>query len=520
MNLARYFLDHNLERRADKVAVRYTPPTDGPLGGPEQQWTYADMYAWSNRVGNHLRALGTREEDRVLFALTDTPAFAAHWFGALRIGAVVAMMNPGVTAEDWAYYLAYSRAAVLVTERCFADAFAAEIAFALNRGQLRGVIVVDAPLDLAAQATLGDTCTTADSSLDDPSVWLFSSGSTGKPKACMHVNGDFVFNTENYAKKVLGIREDDVTLGVPKLFFGYATGTNLMFPWAVGATTCLFSERATPETMLTHIARYKPTILTNVPTMIHRMLEHPLCATTDLSSLRMVLSAGEALPAELYRRWVDRTGVEILDGIGSAELFHIYLSNRPGAVKLGTLGTPVPGYTLRLVDGTGADVPPGEIGTLLVGTDDPYAGTSNAFGYHRDRAKSRDTFRGAWTATGDQLRVDEDGYYVYCGRGDDLLKIGGVYVSPTEVENCLLTHPSVREAAIVGVEKDGLVTSVACVVVTVETPGLDREIQEHVKSRLAPYKYPRFVRFYEVLPRNDRGKVARNELKRALVGTL
>lgn len=526
MNLTRYFLDHNLEHRAEKIALRYTPPGRGasdltpPLDTPEQVWTFGAMYAWSNRAGNHLRALGLREEDRVLFALTDCPAFAAHWFGALRVGGVVAMMNPGVTAEDWAYYLAYTRAAVLVTERCFADEHAELIAFALHRGQLRGVIVVDAPLDLAMQATLGDECSTVDSSPDDPSVWLFSSGSTGKPKACMHVNSDFVFNTESYAKKVLGIREDDVTLGVPKLFFGYATGTNLMFPWAVGATTCLYSERATPETMLTHIARYRPTILTNVPTMIHRMLEHPLCSTTDLSSLRMVLSAGEALPAELYRRWVERTGVEILDGIGSAELFHIYLSNRPGQVKLGTLGTPVPGYTLKLVDGDGSEVPRGEIGTLLVGTDDPDAGASNAYGYHRDRAKSRDTFRGAWTKTGDQLRVDEDGHYVYCGRGDDLLKIGGVYVSPTEVENCLLTHPLVREVAIVGVEKDGLVTSVACVVVSQQGDGLDRDIQDHVKTRLAPHKYPRFVRFYDVLPRNDRGKVARSELKRALLGTL
>jgi acyl-coenzyme A synthetase/AMP-(fatty) acid ligase len=234
----------------------------------------------------------------------------------------------------------------------------------------------------------------------------------------------------------------------------------------------------------------------------------------------MVLSAGEALPAELYRRWTERTGVEILDGIGSAELFHIYLTNAPGDVKLGTLGRPVPGYTLKLVDDQGTEVAQGEIGTLIVGTDDPWAGTSNAWGYHRDRAKSRDTFRGAWTHTGDQFRVDEDGRYVYCGRADDLLKVGGVYVSPVEVENCLLTHPSVREAAVIGVERDGLVTTVACIVPTERTEGLDRAIQDFVKSRLAPHKYPRFVRFYEVLPRNDRGKVARGELRRALLGTL
>jgi benzoate-CoA ligase family protein len=515
MNLASYFLDHNLPERAHKVAVRYTPP-----GGLEQSYTFHQMHVWSNRVGNRLRSMQLREEDRVLFALDDTPEFAAHWFGALRVGGVVAMMNPGVTSDDWAYYLEYTRAAVLVTARSYADQHAARIAHALRHGQLRGTVIVDDPLHCAITEAMPEACTTADSALDDPGVWLFSSGSTGKPKACMHVNGDFIFNTERYAKAVLGIREDDVTLGVPKLFFGYATGTNLMFPWAVGATTCLYSERSTPEIVLAHIARYKPTILTNVPTMIHRMLEHPACDTTDLSSLRMVLSAGEALPAELYRRWTERTGVEILDGIGSAELFHIYLTNAPGDVKLGTLGRPVPGYTLKLVDDQGTEVAQGEIGTLIVGTDDPWAGTSNAWGYHRDRAKSRDTFRGAWTHTGDQFRVDEDGRYVYCGRADDLLKVGGVYVSPVEVENCLLTHPSVREAAVIGVERDGLVTTVACIVPTERTEGLDRAIQDFVKSRLAPHKYPRFVRFYEVLPRNDRGKVARGELRRALLGTL
>lgn len=530
MNLARYFLDHNLAHREAKVALRYTPPP-GPNGerGVEQRHTFAQVHVRSNRVGNTLRELGVREEDRVLFALDDTPEFATHWFGALRIGAVVAMMNPGVPGDDWAYYLHYTRAAVLITSRTYADQHAAHIANAVRNGQLRSTLVVDDPLHVALTDAMPGDCTVADSSLDDPAVWLFSSGSTGKPKACMHVNGDFIFNTENYARLVLGIHEEDVTLGVPKLFFGYATGTNLMFPWAVGATTCLFSERAAPETMLGHIAHYRPTILTNVPTMIHRMLEHPLCATTDLSSLRMVLSAGEALPAELYRRWTERTGVEILDGIGSAELFHIYLSNRPGDVKLGTLGRAVPGYQLKLVDDAGNDVQTGEIGTLLVGTDDPVAGASNAYGYHRDRAKSRDTFRGAWTMTGDQFRVDEDGRYVYCGRADDLLKVGGVYVSPTEVENCLLTHPRVREAAIVGVEREGLVTTVACVVVTAgeggdgsvrNQDGLDRELQDFVKKSLAPHKYPRFVRFFEVLPRNDRGKVARSELKRALVGTL
>ncbi len=496
MNLAAYFLDHNLPARAEKVALRYRADA----------YTFSEMAAWSCRFGSHLRALGVREEDRVLLALDDTPEFAAAWFGVVRVGAVVAMMNPGVPPKDWAYYLTYTRARVLVTTAAFAAANVDAIA-AARGDQLAAVIVVDTD-DAAIQARSAD-CPYGRTLPDDPAAWLFSSGSTGAPKACVHAAHDFIFNTEQYAKAVLGIREHDITLGVPKLFFGYATGTNLLFPWAVGATSCLFSERATADEVLANITRYRPTIVTNVPTMIHRMLEHPACDTTDLSSIRMVLSAGEALPAELYTRWVARTGVEILDGIGSAEMFHIYITNFPGDVRVGTLGRLVPGYEARIVGEDELPVSPGEIGTLWV------KGASNAICYHQDRAKTRVTFRGEWTTTGDQFRIDAEGRFVYCGRADDLLKVGGVYVSPTEVENCLLTHPAVRECAIVGVERDGLVTTVAFVVAT--HPGDDalaRALQDHVKTRLAPYKYPRMVRFADVLPRNDRGKVARAELKR------
>lgn len=496
MNLAAAFLDHNLATRAEKVALRTE------LGA----WTFREMHEASCRYGNVFRAAGVREEDRVLLALNDGQPFAAAWFGIVRIGAVVTMMNPGVPPEDYAYYLRYTRARVLVTEQKFyvanREAIEAALGTSLNR-----VLVVDR--DDAEIAAASASCAYGDVGPDDPSVWLFSSGSTGKPKGCVHVNRDFVFNTEAYAKGVLGIREDDVTLGVPKLFFGYATGTNLMFPWAVGATTCLFPERSTPEAMLKHIAHFRPTIVTNVPTMIHKMLEHPDCATTDLSSVRLVLSAGEALPGELYKRWIERTGVEILDGIGSAEMFHIYITNYPGDVRVGTLGKLVPGYEAKIVGDDERPVAPGDIGTLWV------KGPSNAICYHQDRAKTRVTFRGEWTTTGDQFCQDADGYFIYCGRADDLLKVGGVYVSPTEVENCLLTHDAVRECAIVGVERDGLMTTVAFVVATyVGDDALARELQEHVKRRLAPHKYPRLVRFADVLPRNDRGKVARAELKR------
>lgn len=489
MNLAAYFLDHNLATRADKVALR---TVDGA-------WTFREMHHWSCRMGNLYRELGVREEDRVLLALSDGPAFAAAWFGVVRIGAVVTMMNPGVAPEDWAYYLRYTRARVIVTERAFYDQ---------HRDVIGAVPCVVVDRDAEQIDTMPDECPYGDTGVDDPVVWLFSSGSTGKPKGCVHSSGDFIFNTEAYARQVLGIREDDVTLGVPKLFFGYATGTNLMFPWAVGATTCLFPERATPEAVLGHIRHFRPTILTNVPTMIQRMLDHPDCGATDFSSVRFVLSAGEALPGALYERWVRRTGVEILDGIGSAELFHIYISNTPGDVKVGTLGKLVPGYEARIVDEAGREVGPGEIGTLWV------KGPSNAIWYHGDRSKSRATFRGEWTVSGDQFCVDEEGRYRYCGRADDLLKVGGVFVSPIEVENCILAHPAVGEVAVVGFERDGLTLTAAFVVATGDL-GV-RQVQEWVKSQLAPHKYPREVRFLDVLPRTDRGKVARADLKRLL----
>lgn len=489
MNLAAYFLDHNLAARADKVALRTVTGS----------WTFAEMHRWSCQMGNRYRELGVREEDRVLLALSDGPEFAAAWFGIVRIGAVVTMMNPGVAPEDWAYYLRYTRARVLVTEQAFYDQ---------HRDVIGDVPVIVIERDAALIRALPGDCPYGDTGVDDPAVWLFSSGSTGKPKGCVHSSGDFIFNTEAYARQVLRIREDDVTLGVPKLFFGYATGTNLMFPWAVGATTCLFPERATPEAVLGHIRRFRPTILTNVPTMIQRMLDHPECDGTDFSSIRFVLSAGEALPGALYERWVRRTGVEILDGIGSAELFHIYISNYPGDVKVGTLGKLVPGYEAKIVDEAGHEVGPGEIGTLWV------KGPSNAIWYHGDRPKSRATFRGEWTVSGDQFCVDEEGRYRYCGRADDLLKVGGVFVSPIEVENCILAHHAVGEVAVVGFERDGLTLTAAFVVATGELTA--REVQEWVKAQLAPYKYPREVRFVDVLPRTDRGKVARAELKRAL----
>jgi benzoate-CoA ligase family protein len=357
----------------------------------------------------------------------------------------------------------------------------------------------------------------ADTHLHDVAGWLFTSGSTGQPKAAVHFHEDYAFNIRHYAQGVLGIREGDVTAGVPKLFFGYATGTDLMFPFSVGGSTALFSERSTPETVLDAVQRFRPTILTAVPTMIGKMLAHEeRHGHADLSSLRLVLSAGEKLPEALQRQWLERCGVEILDGIGSAELFHIYISNRPGAVRVGSLGQAVPGYDCRVVDESGAELPRGQVGRLHV------RGESSALCYWQAHQKSKETFAGDLVITGDLFRQDEQGCFWYEGRADELIKVGGVFAAPHEIEGCLLEHPAVAECGVVGwKDAEGLEKPKAFVVARAghhpagETAALAlaAELQAFVRSRLAAHKYPRWVEFVADLPRNDRGKVDRRRLK-------
>ena len=310
----------------------------------------------------------------------------------------------------------------------------------------------------------------------------------------------------------MGVNENDLTVSVPKLFFGYATGTNLLFPFAAGGATALFPERSTPEKMFEIIEAYRPTILTSVPTMINSMLAVSDAGSRDLSSLRMCLSAGEALPVELYRRWVEAFGVEIYDGIGSAEMFHIYITNRPGDVKPGSLGRVVEGYEAEVVDAEGRAVATEEMGTLRI------KGDSAALCYWQAHEKSKATFAGDWCTTGDQFHVDSEGYYWYHGRTDDMLKVSGVFVAPAEIENCLLQHDAVLEAAVVGHDDgSGLFKPKAFLVLReghAAGEELAQSIKEFVKSRLALYKYPRWVEFVPSLPKNDRGKIDRKALKR------
>ena len=499
--MAWYFLDRNVEEgRGDRRCLLWR----------DDVFTYREVQARANRCGQALRALGVEVEDRVLIVLPDRPEFAFAWFGAAKIGAVIAMVNPLLPAEEYLHYFEYTRAKVAIVD----SSVLAHLAPLRDRlRHLRHLVVVGDPgpdvsfEDACARAS--DRLANADTHRDDPAIWLFTSGSTGKPKAAVHLQQDLPWNTERYAKQVMGIREDDLTVSVPKLFFGYATGTNLLFPFAVGGAAALFSERSEAATLFDVIERYRPTILTSVPTMIGAMLNHPGGAGRDLSSLRLVLSAGEALPPELYRRWKETFGVEILDGIGSAEMFHIYISNYPGDVVPGSLGRLVPGYDARIVGPDGTDVPAGEAGTLWI------KGESAAILYWQAHEKSKETLRGDWVVTGDHMRQDARGYFWYEGRTDDMLKVGGIFVSPYEVENCLLQHPVVAECAVIGYkDRDGLIKPKAYVVPR-DRPGDDalaRELQEFVKTRLAPFKYPRVVEFALSLPKNDRGKIDRRRL--------
>jgi benzoate-CoA ligase len=515
--MADYFLYHNLEEgREDKVCLYFN----------DQTYTYGDTARISNRVGNALRDAGVEMEDRVLIVLPDCPEFVWTWFGAARIGAVITMVNPLLPAEDYRYYLEYTRARVAIIHESFLNPFAEaaqgatylRAAFVVSNAQALDEEPVEAKQSgvkflpfTEAVSTQPSVCVAADTHRDDIAIWLFTSGSTGRPKGAVHLQHDLPYNTEVFARRTMGVNEEDLTVSVPKLFFGYATGTNLLFPFSVGGATALFAERSTPEKLFDVIDRYRPTILTTVPTMINAMLNVEDARKHDLSSIRFCYSAGEALPIEIYQRWKETFGVEICDGIGSAEMFHIYITNRPEDVKPGTLGRIVPGYEAKIVDAQGNEVSTGEMGTLKI------KGDSAALCYWNAHEKSKETFAGDWCMSGDQFHVDAAGYYHYHGRTDDMLKVGGVFVAPAEIENCLLQHEAVKECAVVACDDaDGLVKPKAFVVVRdgyQPNAAVADEIKLFVKSSIAPYKYPRWIEFVSSLPKNDRGKIDRKLLK-------
>jgi benzoate-CoA ligase len=479
--------------------------------------SYAELAARANRAGNALLGLGLVPEQRVVLAMHDSIDWAVLFLGAIKAGIVPIAVNTLLTPKDYRYILDDSRASALVVSPALLPAFEQALA-ADGRQPLRAIVAAGeakAPYqrleDLIARApeSLEPAATTG----DDACFWLYSSGSTGSPKGTVHVHASMIQTAELYARPVVGIREDDVVFSAAKLFFAYGLGNALSFPLSVGATTVLMAERPTPAAVFKRLVEHRPTLFYGVPTLYAAMLVSQEFPAREALSLRRCISAGEPLPADIGRRFRERTGVDILDGIGSTEMLHIFLSNRPDDVRYGTTGLAVPGYELRIVDEHGKDVADGEQGELLI------KGPTAAMIYWNNRPKSRATFLGEWTRSGDKYRRDEAGYYVYCGRNDDMLKVGGIWVSPVEVEAAIVGHPAVLEAAVVGwQDADGLVKPRAFVVLRpghTPTDVLGEEIQAHVKSQLAPYKYPRQIEFIAELPKTATGKIQRFKLRAA-----
>ncbi|MGN9846974.1 benzoate-CoA ligase family protein [Nonomuraea sp. H19] len=496
LNIAERFLDRN---DGDRTAL-ITP--SGPL-------SYADLRSLAARTGNALRALGVRRGDRVLICLSDGPEFVATWYGAQLIGAVTAEIYTYLQPKDYRYFLDYAEPRVVVTDAAALDG--------LRAAGARGLLVAGVAEHelLPGERHFGSMVSAQDDLLDpvpvapdDVALWKFTTGSTGAPRACVLPARSPHLSFEGYGRGLLGLRRDDVVLPVPKLFFGYARDLTALFPFGVGAAGIVFPERSTPERIFELIAEHRPTILVNVPTMMSAMLAHPDAARQDLSSLRVCVSAGEALPAELHRRWLETFGVEVVDGLGSSEAYHIYLSNRPGRSRAGSLGTAVPGYRLRVVDERGGPVPDGEVGRLEI------TSAAVALEYWQDPVKSAATFVAPHTVrSGDLVSRDADGFFHYHGRVDDLLKVGGVWVAPAEIENCLRGHRAVADCAVVGYRADGLVLPRAYVVAA--APLTAQEVKDYVRARLAPHKYPRDVMFVDALPQTASGKVDRRALEAA-----
>jgi benzoate-CoA ligase family protein len=485
LNIADWFLGARLrEGRDDRTALRLRDAT----------LTYADVDALASRYAAALRGLGVRQEERVMIALPDGADFVGALFGVLKLGAVVVMINPQLPASALAGILDYGRVPAAVVDDGSAELFAAATTGRSDRPQLLR------PGDLEADTHIEPVSTHR----DDPAIWLFSGGTTGQPKAVVQTHLSFANTTEWYAKRALGYGEDDVTLSVPKLFFGYATGANLFFPFSVGASAVLFPEPPTPAAIYELAAVHRATILVNVPAMVAQMVDEP----GDLSSLRLAISAGEALPPVLHERWSSAFGVELLDGLGTAEMWHIFVSNLPGRVRPGTIGVPVPGFEVEVRDADGRSLPPGEVGALWV------RGDSRAIGYWRNMERTKSVFRGEWVVTGDLVRRDDDGYFTYAGRDDDAMKVKGRWLLPAEVEDCLLQHPSVLECGVVGVpDPAGLVKPVAFVAAPDAAAGLADELRQFALERLEPYKHPRRVVVLDHLPRTHLGKIDRSRLK-------
>jgi benzoate-CoA ligase family protein len=493
-NASRTFIDENLRRNPDKVAIR----CEG------QSYSYRQMAEMTGRMGNALRGLGVRMENRVLLLMLDGPEFVASFLGAIRIGAVPIPVNTNMKPQDYEYFLNDSRAvAAIVSEPLLGQ-------IEPVRDKLRFVehIISTGPQLDDLLSTAGPECEVAPTCKDDVCFWLYSSGTTGFPKGAVHLQHDAVYTTDTYAREVLGITPEDRVFSVAKLFFAYGLGNALTFPFRVGATSILHPGRPDPASVFDVIERERPTLFFGVPTAFAAMLSAADERKPDLSSIRLAASAGEALPAAIYERWKERFGHEILDGIGSTEVLHIFISNRAGKVRPGSSGQLVPGYEAKLLDDDGQPAAGDEAGNLWV------KGDSTCAYYWNKHERTKDTISGHWIRTGDKYTVDADGYFYMQGRSDDMLKVGGIWVSPVEVESALIAHEAVLECAVVGHrDKDELVKPRAFVVLKPGARATAEELQAFVKDRIAPYKYPRWIDFVDELPKTATGKIQRYRLR-------
>lgn len=504
-NAADDLLQHNLEAgRGDKIAII----------DRNGSHSYLELEQRVNQFANLLVVRGIAMEQRILLCLHDSIDFHICFLGAIKAGVVPVPVNTLLSAHDYHYMLADTRARMLV--------FSAELREVFEP-QLKSHLALQTVLVSGAGAVPGCECLaaamhglarhfdTAPTRPDDAAFWLYTSGTTGRPKGVIHAQTDLRATADHFAAEILAVNENDLIFSAPKLFFAYGLGNACTFPLAVGATVVLLDGRPTPEAVTGILNQYRPTLFFSVPTLYSMMLNTGNLPEPDTLRIRACVSAGEALPEAILVQWRAALGLEILDAIGSTEMLHMYMSNRAGEVRPGTSGKPLAGYELRLLDDDQQPVAAGEIGELLV------SGPSSALAYWNQRARSAATFQGRWTRTGDKYYVDADGYYVYCGRADDLIKVGGIYVSPMQVENVLLTHPLVLEVAVVGAaDNDQLIKPKAFVVLAEDTSPdaeLQRELIDFVCARLSVYKRPRWVEFVTELPKTATGKIQRYKLR-------